>query len=255
MEPPLDLPRQFVIRERDHRIHDPFSPEKLARLGDVLRLAPGTSVLDLASGSGEMLCTWARDHRIVGTGVDLSTAFTESAVARSVELGVSDSVSFVHADAVSFVEAYDADPVDVGSCLGATWIGDGVLGTVDLLARVVRPGGLVLVGHPFWLKEPESEEAVRGSHAASRDDFATLPDLVASFGTHGWDLVQMVLGDQDDWDHYVAAQWLSTRRWLDENPDDELWQEMRDELDTAPVQHVRYAREYLGWGVFALMRR
>jgi hypothetical protein len=111
------------------------------------------------------------------------------------------------------------------------------------------------VGEPFWLKEPETEEAVRGSHASSRADFATLPDLVASFGSHGWDLVQMVLAGQDDWDHYVAAQWLSTRRWLDANPDDELWQEMRDELDTAPVAHVRYAREYLGWGVFALIQR
>ncbi len=27
------------------------------------------------------------------------------------------------------------------------------------------------------------------------------------------------------------------------------------ELDTAPARHVRYRREYLGWGVYALMNR
>ena len=56
---------------------------KLAALGEALQLAPGTRLLDLASGSGEMLCTWARDHGITGTGVDISTVFTEQARSRA----------------------------------------------------------------------------------------------------------------------------------------------------------------------------
>ena len=55
-----DLPQRFVIRESSHRIHNPFTSEKLATLGRALHLSPGTSMLDLACGSGEMLCTWAR---------------------------------------------------------------------------------------------------------------------------------------------------------------------------------------------------
>jgi cyclopropane fatty-acyl-phospholipid synthase-like methyltransferase len=78
-----DLPRQHVSRERDHRIHDPFSAEKLAVLGQSLRLREGDRILDLACGSGEMLCTWARDHQIGGTGVDISSAFIADAVARA----------------------------------------------------------------------------------------------------------------------------------------------------------------------------
>ncbi|CAJ61745.1 conserved hypothetical protein [Frankia alni ACN14a] len=45
------------------------------------------------------------------------------------------------------------------------------------------------------------------------------------------------------------------RRWLDRNPGDELAAELRAELATEPARQVRYQREYLGWGVFALMRR
>jgi hypothetical protein len=248
----VDLPRQFVIRESEHRIHGPFSPEKLAVLGRALRMRPGTTILDLASGSGEMLCTWARDHDITGIGVDLSTDFTNAAVRRSIELGVSDHVTFVHGDAAT----YSSERLfDVASCLGATWIGGGPLGTLDLLEKHLTRGGMTLIGEPFWIREPETDEAVRGSHAESRDDFRALPGLVEAFGGHGWDVVEMVLADKDDWDRYVAAQWLSTRRWLDENPDDGLYDEMRAELDTAPMRHVRYTREYLGWGVFALMRR
>ena len=60
----MDIPRIFNITESAHRIHNPFTPEKLATLGAALRLEPGTRVLDLGSGSGEMLCTWARDYGI-----------------------------------------------------------------------------------------------------------------------------------------------------------------------------------------------
>jgi hypothetical protein len=47
----------------------------------------------------------------------------------------------------------------------------------------------------------------------------------------------------------------STIRWLDANPGDELAGQMRAELTSAPARYVRYRREYLGWGVFALMDR
>lgn len=65
----------------------------------------------------------------------------------------------------------------------------------------------------------------------------------------------MVLADQQGWDRYVAAQWFNIRRWLDANPDDELADELRAEPAAGPARHVRYQREYLGWGVFALMKR
>ena len=75
----MDIPRIFNITESAHRIHNPFTPEKFATLGAALRLEPETRVLDLGSGSGEMLCTWARDHRIRGTGIDMSQLFSAQA--------------------------------------------------------------------------------------------------------------------------------------------------------------------------------
>ena len=51
----MDIPRIFNITESAHRIHNPFTPEKLTTLGAALRLEPETRVLDLGSGSGEML--------------------------------------------------------------------------------------------------------------------------------------------------------------------------------------------------------
>lgn len=248
----MDLPRSFTIRERDHRIQDPFTAEKLATLGSAVRLRPGMTVLDLACGSGEMLCTWSRDHGITGTGVDISTVFVDAARARAVELAVDQRVAFVHGDAAGYVSS---TPVDVAACVGATWIGGDVAGTLTLLERSVRPGGLVLVGEPFWRLNPPDQAAVEGSGALTRETFHDLPGLIETFGRLGWDVVEMVLADEESWDRYVAAQWFTVRTWLDANPDDDLAGEFRTELDAAPLRYVRYQRRYLGWGVFALKRR
>jgi SAM-dependent methyltransferase len=103
--PEVDLPRSFTIRESSHRIHNPFTPGKLATLGQALSPPPGTPMLDLACGTGEMLCTWARDHQVTGTGIDISTVFIAAARARAAELGVDGRVSFVHGDASGYLAA------------------------------------------------------------------------------------------------------------------------------------------------------
>ena len=248
----MDIPRIFNITESAHRIHDPITPEKLATLGAALRLHPGAGVLDLGSGSGEMLCTWARDHGITGTGVDLSRLFTEQARLRAEELGVAHQVKFIHGDAAGYVSD---EKVDVAACVGASWIGGGVAGTIELLARSLRTGGVILIGEPYWRQLPPSEDVAKGCLASAISDFLLLPELLASFSRLGHDVVEMVLADQDSWDRYEAAKWLTMRRWLDGHFHDELAKELRAQLSSEPTRYVTYTREYLGWGVFALMRR
>jgi SAM-dependent methyltransferase len=253
----VDLPRIFTIRESSHRLLNPFTPEKLAVLGRAVRPEPGTRMLDLACGKGEMLSTWARDHGTTGTGVDVSSVFIAAARERAAELGVAEQVAFVHGDAAGHVAD---EPVGIASCIGATWIGasegtDAVEGTVALLRRSLAPGGVMLVGEPYWRLDPPDQETVEGCHMAFKDELHALPELLEHFREIGCDVVEMVLADQDSWDRYAAAQWLNVRRWLDANPGDELYAQLREELDAAPARHARYQREYLGWGVFALMDR
>ena len=247
----MDLPQHHTIREGDQRIVNPFTADKLALLGRAIKLRPGDTLLDLASGRGEMLCTWARDHAIRGTGVDISTVAVGMARRRAAELGLASRVTFVHGDAGGYVAD---EPVDVAACIGATWIGRGVDGTVQLLERSLRPGGMLLIGEPYWRLDPTDQQTVEACHAASKDDFDDLPALLRRFQGLGWDVVEWVLADGDSWDRYAAAHWLTLRRWLDEHPDHELAADFRAELTEDPLRHVR-RREVLGWGVFALRKR
>ena len=248
----MDIPRIFTITESAHRIHNPFTSDKLATLGAALRLESGARVLDLGSGSGEMLCTWARDHGIVGIGIDMSQLFTEQAKLRAEELGVVDQVQFIHGDAAGYVAD---EKVYVAACLGATWIAGGVVGTIELLARSLLTGGVILIGESYWRLLPPTEDVAQGCLANSISDFLVLPELLTSFGQLGYDVVEMVLADQDGWDRYEAAKWLTMRRWLEANPDDEFAKDVRAKLTSEPERYAANTREYVGWGVFALMPR
>ncbi|MDD1639345.1 MAG: hypothetical protein LUO99_03520, partial [Methanomicrobiales archaeon] len=143
----------------------------------------------------------------------------------------------------------------VAACLGATWIGGGVAGTIELLAKSLRPGGIILIGEPYWRQVPPTEDVARECDANSLSDFLMLPELLASFGDLDYDVVEMVLADQEGWDRYEAAKWLTMRRWLEANPDDDFAKDVRAKLTLEPKRYAAYTREYLGWGVFALMAR
>jgi SAM-dependent methyltransferase len=248
----LDIPRMFTITESAHRIHNPFTADKLATLGAALRLKSGARILDLGSGSGEMLCTWARDYGITGVGIDMSQLFTRQAELRAQELGVAEHVEFIHGDAGGYVSD---KKVDIAACLGATWIGGGVAGTIDLLAKSLHSEGIILIGEPFWLKSPKTEDVAKACFANSISDFLMLPALLSYFGDLDYDVVEMVLADQEGWDRYEAAKWFTMRQWLKANPDDSFAKDVRAQLTMEPKRYATYSREYLGWGVFALMAR
>jgi SAM-dependent methyltransferase len=243
--------RHHEIAEANHRILDPFTDEKLRLLGEVAGVGAGTRVLDLACGKGEMLCRWAGWFGAGGIGVDLSPVFLGAALARAAELGVADRLTFLQGDAGT----YEAEPgaFDIAACIGATWIGGGILGTVDLLRPAIRTGGRILVGEPFWHEPPPAEALAAFGFAP--DDYASLAGTHDRLESAGLELLEMVLADGDSWDRYEASQWRTIADWLAANPGDADHDAMREFLDENRGTYLAWGRRYLGWGVFVTRPR
>ena len=240
--------RFHEIAEADHVIQNPLSAEKLRSLGEICDVSSDNELLDLASGKGELLCQWAARHGATGTGVDVSEVFVEEARGRSADLDVADRVTFERADATEYpVENHD---VDVASCIGATWIGDGLVGTLDLLRRALKDdSGLLVVGEAFWSEEP-SPEAVQALADGEEDQFALLPDLLDRTQRAGYELVEMIRASDDNWDRYEAKQWKTVDQYLRNDPDDPDRDALYRWIDDKRSTYLEYGREYLGWGVF-----
>ncbi|WP_433242056.1 SAM-dependent methyltransferase [Streptosporangium sp. CA-135522] len=243
--------RFHEIAESGHRILNPITEDKLVLLGEVARLRPGTRQLDLACGKAEALCQWALRHGVEGVGIDISEVFLRAAQERAHELGVAGQVRFERGDAGS----HRAEPgaFDVVSCIGTTWIGGGLEGTIELMLPALREDGILLIGEPYWITEPP-EEAYE-SFGFGPEAFSSLAGTFDRFEAAGLEVLEMVLADQDSWDRYAAGQWWTLSDWLRANPDDPDAEEMAEFLRRARRSHVEYGRQYLGWGVFVLRRR
>jgi hypothetical protein len=240
--------RYHEISERDHRILNPFTAEQLILLGELCRLRAGMRQLDLCCGKAELLCQWAAQWGIIGTGVDISKVFLAAAHRRAQELGVADRLTFVEGDAGSYPIA--PGEFDIVSCIGATRIGGGLAGTLDIM----RPGlrdrdSLLLVGEPYWIDEPP-DEAYDAIVEGDREAYTTLVGTLDRIESAGLELVEMVLADHHGWDRYVAAQWLAVSDWLRANPSHSEHAEMRRLHERYRREYMAYGRRYFGWGVF-----
>lgn len=243
------------ISESSHLVMNPLSAEKLRLIGEICGLSAGMRILDLACGKGEMLCTFARDFGTSGVGVDNHPPFLAGARARAEELGVTGLVELVEGDAgdATLLETL-GPPFDVVACIGATWIGGGLSGTLQLMRRQLASGrgwcdGWMLVGEPYWMGEPPA--GARERHVAG-EDFADLPGTLERIEAAGLSLVEMVLASLDDWDRYAASQWMNVERWLAENPAHPDAAEMRSLRDRSRRDYLAEDRGRLGWGVFVL---
>jgi hypothetical protein len=212
-----------------------------------LHLRPGMAAIDLGSGKGEMLCRWASRYAITGTGVDIHPPFVTEAVARADELGVAEKVTFVAGDGAEHID--EPNSYDLGMAVGTTWIGGGLLGTIDLLSKWTKPRSLLAMGEVFWAEEPTPElREIRDLHYSFVDLVGTL-DRITS---HGFDLVDMVIASADDWDRYEAGMWPNVVAWLDANPDDPLAEEVRQGWKHHQRAYLAAGRRCLGWGVFVV---
>lgn len=239
--------RYHEISESSHRILNPLSPGKLELLGEIVGVDEHTRHLDLASGKGEMLCQYARRHGSSGVGVDSAAPFVELARRRAAELGVADRVEFVLGDAAE--PRRDGEAFGLVSCLGATWIGGGLLGTLQLMSSAAAPHAWMLVGEVFWAREPSASLLARYGDPGT---FADLAGTLGRFEAAGVELVEMVLASPDDWDRYAASQWCNVAAWLDAHRDDPEAAEVRATRDESRLRYLEEERGALGWGVFVL---
>ncbi len=241
--------RFHEISEANHRILNPISDDKLMLLGYLCGLQPGVRILDLACGKGEMLCRWSQTFGITGIGVDTSGTFLETAQQRAIELGVAQQVHFVKADGSDYIKP--ELQFDVVSCLGASWIGGGLVGILELMKQgLANQNSLIIVGEPYWIDLPPLDAYMELGVGA--EEYTTLEGTLDRFELCGLELIEMVLADHDTWDRYAAAQWMTVSNWLRENPHDRDSPALAQWIAQDKRAYMRYSRRYFGWGMFVL---
>ena len=240
------MPWYHAVVEREHELQNPTSAAKIRLLGERLRLGPGSHVLDVASGRGGPALVLASAFGCRITCVERSEEFDAVARRRVHEAGLEALVELVHADARDF--PLEPARYDAALCLGASFVWDGLAGTLEALVPAVRPRGFVAVGEPYWRTWPlpdgfEPDESEEG--------FVTLAGTVERFGTEGLAPVTVIDASHDDWDRYESLHWLAAEDWLAENPDDPDAGTIRRQHEESRESYLRWQRDLLGWAIIA----
>ncbi|MDQ3992904.1 MAG: methyltransferase domain-containing protein, partial [Actinomycetota bacterium] len=146
------MPWYHAVAEREHELQNPTSVEKIRLLGERMRLGPHSRVLDLAAGRGGPALVLAQAFGCRITCVERAPEFADAARRRLADADVGELVDVVEADARDFAIA--PGTYDAALCLGASFVWDGLEGTLAALSPGVRRGGYVAVGEPYWRRWP-----------------------------------------------------------------------------------------------------
>lgn len=239
------MPWYHAVVERYHELQNPTSAEKLRLLGERLGLGPESEVLDVASGKGGPARVLAGELGCRVTCVERADEFVGEARRRTDEAGLGGLITIVHADAAGF--PLEPGRYDAALCLGASFVWDGLAGTLAALAPAVRPGGQVAVGEPYWRRWPLPADYDPAPH----DGYVTLAETVARLQAAGLTPTTIVDASPDDWDRYSTLHWLAAEDWLAENPDDPDAPAIRMEHERWRDRYLRWDRDLLGWAIFA----
>jgi SAM-dependent methyltransferase len=231
----------------------PLSGERLDALVERTPLARGDHVLELGCGKGDLLVRLlSRWPEATAEGFDRNPWFLAVARAAAVSAGVAGRVSFIETDAPGALVADRS--VAMAVAMGATGILGDHAATVAGLARMVRPGGVVLFGDGVWIREPLSSGLA--SFGMTRDELPDGPEGFAALGVEaGLEVLDVEVVSEAEWDAYEGAYAGTIERWAAANPTDPEAEAFLDRAALFRTSYAEWRRDAMGFAVARFRKR
>ena len=248
----MDIWKYYDITHRKHSIMNPMSKEKLNGLYSLLNLKTKTRVLDIACGKGESLIRLAELFNISGIGVDISPYFIKYCMNERKKRISNSDIKFIEMDGAEY-KCEDGKLFDLSMCIGASWIYKGYKGTIEALKKMTKSDGLIIIGEPYWLKEPSIEYLKKSS--IEKDLYNSHYGNIDIGEKNGLCCIFTLVSNHDDWDYYETLWWWSTMDYVTENPDDPDNQEILEKVKRAKKEYLLYGRDTFGWAIYVYRKQ
>jgi ubiquinone/menaquinone biosynthesis C-methylase UbiE len=225
------------------RWNAPLSVEHAEVLMDRLDVRPGTHVVDLGCGWGELLLrVVARAGQATGTGVDTDAGALSRAERLAVERHLDGRVQFTEAD----VSEWNGTAERVLH-VGASHALGGTASALDALTEAVPAGGRLLFGDCYWETAPSA-----GATEVFGEQVLPLPGLLEACRSAGWRVIHLSVASQLEWDDFESTFRAGRQEWLLAHARDPRAADLRDWLDARERQYTEVYRRVLGFAYLVL---
>ncbi|MGQ9565722.1 MAG: SAM-dependent methyltransferase [Candidatus Bathyarchaeales archaeon] len=244
----MDKWKFYSIREKLHTYCNPLNKERFETLLHLLRLKPNSTVLDIACGKGEFLIRLAEIYHVTGVGVDISPYFVQEAQNKAKKRAPNAPLAFIQLDAKNYQPPPDL-LFDLTSCMGATWIWNGYKGTINALKNMTKPEGTIIIGEPYWLKEPDPEY-LKADNMKKEDYADSHYDNIKTAEATGLKCIYTLVSSQQDWDQYETLCWMAINDYAETNPTDPDLPEILNRHKHEKHVYLQWQRDTLGWALY-----
>jgi SAM-dependent methyltransferase len=234
----------YNIAEPYMEIVNPFNREKLVSIGKYAGMKKDDRVIEFGSGFAEVLVIWAEEFGISGEGIEIREYAHDRGMKKIEERGLSDRIKLIFMDGSKY--EFEKEAFDYAACVGASFVFGDYQKTITAMKTAIKPGGKLIIGEPYLLKEPVPKLYEEGKGVFSEYE------LLKIARDEGYDFEYMVRANSDDWDRYETTNWRGLLKWLEENPNHPDKKEVMEWFHMLQDDYLKYGREYLGWAVYVL---
>jgi SAM-dependent methyltransferase len=239
------------ILHKKQEIMNPMSEEKIGRLIQLLNLDASDKVLDIACGKGEFLIRLNEKYNIIGVGVDKSPYCIKDCIKKKQDRVPESDLKFIEMDGADYNPEIP-ESFDLSSCLGASWVFSGYRSTLKALSRMTKLGGYVVVGEPYWLREPS--EAHLKAEKMSQETYGTHHQNVIIGEETGLRFLYTIVSNKDEWDQYETLHWWAAEEYVSKNPDDPDNNEILSKNEMYKEIYLKWGRDTLGWAIYVFKK-
>ena len=241
----MDRTKFSTIAHRDHLFANPLGEAKVDHLLGLLDLEAGAPVLDVGCGNAELLIRLIKRFDIIGVGVDPNGAMLDRARERAAGLVIAGRLILHERTIDGFVPE---QPLAAALCVGSSHAYGGYAETLSALSRIVRPGGLIMVGEGYWKRDPDP--GYLELLGATPDELTSHAGNVERARSLGLTPLYSAVSSDDDWDHYEGLYCRAMQRYLAANPDDPDGAEFAAHSSRWYDGYLRWGRDTLGFGLY-----
>jgi SAM-dependent methyltransferase len=230
---------------------NPQSEEKIDQLIDLLKISPDSRIIDIGCGKGEFLIRLAEKVSINATGVDLSPFTIKEAKERTAKRVPNAQIEYIESDGKVYLDSL-SKYFDLSFCMGASWIFGGHEGTLKALSKITHNHGIIIVGEPYWIKQPT--EWYLEISEIKLNDYGTHTQNVEIGENLGLRLMYVLTSNYDDWDRYEMLQSLAVDNYVINNPDDPDNEELLARVSKYRKAYLREGRDVFGWALYVFRK-